>query len=191
MIAIRNLKVLVFLSFVSLELLAATPEDKVRFCSGCHGAAGLSEDSLIPHLAGQKALYISNQLHRFRSGSRPNPAMNAASRELTDEEIEQLANYYAAMAPPVPGDSTPSVRLAPETRPLVFCVRCHGTEGISPNGIWPNLAGQNISYMQQQVEAFSSGARKDDMMRMWGSMVNPEDMANILRYFNQAAPVSR
>ena len=45
-----------------------------------------------------------------------------------------------------------------------ICAACHGTAGISPNDLWPNLAGQKKTYLVRQIKAFRDGDRVDPMM---------------------------
>lgn len=70
---------------------------KAGGCSGCHGAAGISVNDQWPNLAGQRKAYLIRQLKLFRSGERVEPIMNSFAGPLTDEDIEQIAEYYASL----------------------------------------------------------------------------------------------
>jgi len=63
-------------------------------CAGCHGPNGISTNPLWPNLAGQHAAYSAVQLRAYRDGKRIDPNMNALVSNLTDEEIQALAEYY-------------------------------------------------------------------------------------------------
>ena len=65
----------------------------------------------------------------------------------------------------------------------ITCTACHGPEGKSANPLWPNLAGQNASYLLAQLQAFKSGARQDPLMGAQAMMLSDEDMANLAVYF--------
>lgn len=67
-------------------------------CQNCHGMDGLSRLPEAPHLAGQPEIYLVRALRQFRSGERKNELMNISARGLSDEEIRNLAAYYAAIA---------------------------------------------------------------------------------------------
>jgi len=71
-----------------------------QVCSNCHGVTGDSISPNMPKLAAQQREYLSAQLRGFRSHSRRDPAgfeyMWGISRSLTDKQIEELADYYAA-----------------------------------------------------------------------------------------------
>lgn len=69
---------------------------KVAVCAGCHGADGNSLAPTFPKLAGQHAQYIELQLKDFRKGFRKNALMQTFAKNLTDQEISELATYFAA-----------------------------------------------------------------------------------------------
>ena len=70
---------------------------KAQACSTCHGPLGLSQLPNAPHLAGQPELYVAEQLKAYRSGRRSNEIMNVIAKPLTDEDIDQLAAFYASL----------------------------------------------------------------------------------------------
>lgn len=68
---------------------------------------------------------------------------------------------------------------------LIYCVRCHGADGVSPNDQWPNLAGQNAPYLRAQLNAFRDRRRTDPFMQNWASMLTQEQLDAIVRYYSQ------
>lgn len=64
------------------------------------------------------------------------------------------------------------------------CVACHGAEGISANGMWPNLAGQKSAYLIKQMKDFRDGKRKDPMMSPMASNLSDDDIANLAAYYS-------
>ena len=66
-------------------------------CALCHGPNGISTLPNAPNLAGQPAIYLSEQLRNYRSGKRQNDVMNVITKPLTDAEIAQLAAWFAAI----------------------------------------------------------------------------------------------
>ena len=70
---------------------------KAGMCVTCHGALGLSTMPNAPHLAGQPAIYVEEQLKQYRSGKRANEVMAVMAKPLTDKEIENLAAWYASI----------------------------------------------------------------------------------------------
>jgi cytochrome c553 len=66
-------------------------------CQACHGKDGIGITPQTPNLAGQKELYLSNQLVAYRSGTRKNSIMSPLAQPLSDEEIANLAAYFASL----------------------------------------------------------------------------------------------
>jgi cytochrome c553 len=63
------------------------------------------------------------------------------------------------------------------------CTACHGPEGNSVSPLWPNIAGQNASYLLAQLKAFKDGSRIDPLMSSQAMILTDEDMANLAVYF--------
>lgn len=70
---------------------------KAQPCAVCHGHDGIGTSPLFPNLAGQKALYLVKVLREYRSGRRNDPVMSIAARDLTDDDIDMLAEYYEGL----------------------------------------------------------------------------------------------
>jgi cytochrome c553 len=75
------------------------PPAIVELCTPCHGIDGTGGDVEKPNLAGQKSIYIREQLLAFRSGKRKHPDMKLIGRHLSDREIDQLVVYYSTLPP--------------------------------------------------------------------------------------------
>ena len=85
------------LAFQAQAADAKAGQVKAGMCVTCHGALGLSSMPNAPHLAGQPAIYIEEQLKQYRSGKRANEVMAVMAKPLTDKEIENLAAWYASI----------------------------------------------------------------------------------------------
>ena len=70
---------------------------KAIACQNCHGMDGIAKLPDAPHLAGQPAPYLARSLRAYRSGERRNEVMSIAAKSLTDDDIRDLAAYYAAI----------------------------------------------------------------------------------------------
>jgi cytochrome c553 len=72
---------------------------KVSMCIGCHGIPGyrasFPEVYRVPKIAGQSDKYIQVALRAYASGERTHPTMDAISKSLSDQDIADLAAYYA------------------------------------------------------------------------------------------------
>ena len=64
-----------------------------------------------------------------------------------------------------------------------LCLACHGSAGVSPNDLWPNLAGQKKDYLAKQITAFRTGERKDPMMTPVAMSLSADDVAVLAAYF--------
>jgi len=94
--------------FVLLAMLAGTTianaadvdAGKARanaVCAACHGRNGVSVAAAIPNLAGQKIDYLISQLHAFKDGERKNDLMNPIASQLNDQDIENVATFFASL----------------------------------------------------------------------------------------------
>ena len=81
-----------------------TLENRIAQCQGCHGIpdwkTAFPEVYRVPKLGGQKANYIVAALKAYKSGERDFATMRAIALPLTDQDMQQLANYYAGAAAP-------------------------------------------------------------------------------------------
>ncbi|NND44669.1 MAG: cytochrome c [Xanthomonadales bacterium] len=101
-----KLNALALTTVASLALLMSSPlmagdvaagKSKSATCVACHGAEGVSVNPMWPDLAGQKELYLAKQLKDFRDGRRNDPVMGPMAKSLSDEDIADLAAYYASL----------------------------------------------------------------------------------------------
>lgn len=70
---------------------------KAQSCAMCHGANGLSQMPNAPHLAGQPAMYLAEQLKNYRSGKRNHEIMSVIAKPLSDSDIAGLAAWYSSI----------------------------------------------------------------------------------------------
>ena len=70
---------------------------KSQACIVCHGPVGISMAPDAPNLAGQPALYVTAQLKAYRAGERRHEVMAVIARMLRDDDIENLAAWYASI----------------------------------------------------------------------------------------------
>ena len=66
-------------------------------CANCHGTDGRAvEGSAIPSLAGMPKSYMVTQMKAFKEGTRPATVMHQINKGITDEQIDRIADYFAA-----------------------------------------------------------------------------------------------
>ena len=75
---------------------AVAGKAKAIVCSACHGADGNSTNPVWPKLAGQHAAYVVKQLKAFKSGARKDPVMQGMAAPLSEQDMENLAAWYAS-----------------------------------------------------------------------------------------------
>ncbi len=74
-------------------------KEKSVTCAGCHGSNGIGLSGEFPNLAGQQEVYLIKQLKAFKTGSRQDPTMGVMVSSLSDDDILNLAAYYASLSP--------------------------------------------------------------------------------------------
>lgn len=94
-----------------------------------------------------------------------------------------LTLFTVAVSAPVAAQ-TPGPNLeAGRARATTVCAACHGANGISVADAIPNLAGQKQNYLEAQLRAFKSAARKNAMMNAIAAQLAPEDVTNVAAFF--------
>jgi cytochrome c553 len=71
-------------------------KEKSTACAACHGANGVSASPMFPTIAGQHADYIVHALNAYKTGKRNNPIMQGTVAALSEEDIVNLAAYFAS-----------------------------------------------------------------------------------------------
>ncbi|SEL87613.1 Cytochrome c553 [Colwellia chukchiensis] len=162
----------------------------IAACIDCHGKEGHSEVLIYPNLANQHPEYIAKQLHNFKNKARTNYAMNQFAGAMTEDDIADMAAYFAdpaAVAHIKSRKVAPSAAITDEViagkAKAATCAACHGNDGNSPVAIYPKLAGQNAQYLVKQLQEFKSGARKDPVMAPMAAALSDQDMQEIASYF--------
>ena len=77
---------------------AAGKNRAMMACAVCHGQQGLSTIPNAPHLAGQPKIYLVEQLRNYRSGKRQHEVMSVIAKPLTDEDIQNVSDWYASLS---------------------------------------------------------------------------------------------
>jgi cytochrome c553 len=167
---------------------------KSATCMACHGMDGNSANPEWPSLAGQHSSYVLKQLKHFKAGERQNPLMSPMAMILADQDMEDLAAFYASQTPRPTGETEPSklqrgqaiYRAGIASEGVPSCAGCHGPNGRGiPGAAFPMIGGQHVVYAATQLRNYRSGDRSTDpnsMMRTIASRLTDEDIDAVASY---------
>jgi len=143
---------------------AAAGEKKAAMCIGCHGIpdykASFPEIYRVPKIAGQSEKYLASALAQYKKGDRKHPTMRAIAASLSDQDMADLAAFYAteakaepvpaALASPVPADVAALLQKG-------NCASCHGANFSTPiDPSYPKLAGQHGDYLYVALREYQT-----------------------------------
>jgi cytochrome c553 len=145
-------------------------QTKSATCVACHGPNGNSPNPEWPNIAGQHQPYIFKQLQAFKSGERQNPLMSPIATTLSEDDMADLAAYYATQtiegleADPTQVEVGERVyRGGDAESDVAACAGCHGPRGNgNPTALYPALHGQHATYVAAQLRAYRAGTRRTD-----------------------------
>ncbi len=149
---------------------AAKGKAKTGVCAGCHAEDGNSMIAINPKLAGQGEKYLIKQLNDFKSKARDNATMLPMASMLSDEDVVNVAAYYASQKVQHMAVAEQYIQVAEKIyrggdtdRDIPACLACHGARG---NGLssagFPAIGGQHPEYTIATLKAFRSGTRSND-----------------------------
>jgi len=178
-------------------------------CATCHGEFGQGgKKGEYPRIAGQRALYLAEQLHSYRARRRINIPMfpYTQERELSDEDIETISAYMASIElptkmPQFKGDEDALTRLLAVDKVMIIpraegdivngkavyqseCANCHAKDGRGRSN-FPMLVGQYTNYLKKQMDAYLKGERPHDEDKAGTGVLHPlkeKDLQDILAY---------
>jgi cytochrome c553 len=167
-------------------------------CNNCHGTNGISTDAAFPNLAGQSIAAIYKQLEDFKSGKRNATVMGVYVSNLSGQDMLDLATHFSSLPNPFAGmvsrvDSADSVarhlnQVGSPLRGIAACAACHGPLGLTPGA--PGLRGQQRAYLEQQMQAFAAGTRRNDIneqMRSVARQLTREEIALLAADYSNVA----
>jgi cytochrome c553 len=159
-------------------------------CLGCHGIPNYKNvypTYSVPELGGQHAPYIAAALKEYRSGERAHATMHQQAASLSDQEIEDIASYFAGeeLKPTSALVGTPPAKVSQ------LCVACHGTSGVGVMGDYPTLAGQQADYLARALEEYKHGDRKNAVMPTFMAAINDAEIEEIAKYYSEQKPALR
>lgn len=144
---------------------------KAAPCAQCHGVdGGGAGNPAWPKLAGQFPEYLVEQLEAFKSGGRKDPLMTPQAAKLSEQDMWDLAAYFASQ--PLKQGAAGTKELALRGGRLYrggnaqvgvpACMSCHGPAGHGVPPHFPRVSGQNSGYVAKQLADFKNDQRVDE-----------------------------
>jgi len=158
---------------------------KAQLCSACHGNEGIAIVPIYPNLAGQSASYLYWNLQAYKIGRMPLSAMATLAQPLSEQDIRDLAAYYASLpSSPIGEDARPAFEAdamilaqgeqlylnGDPSKGIPPCQGCHGAtaegnpnaavadrSGRLPFAAFPALRGQQENYLQTRLQQYHEG----------------------------------
>lgn len=144
-------------------------------CAACHMPDGNSMIPDNPILAGQHAAYTAKQLRNFKAkpgateAERANAIMAGFAAMLSEEDLRNVAAFYAGQAPRSAGAQRKELveagraiyKAGIPSKSVPSCAGCHGPAATGIPAEYPRLAGQHAKYTEGQLVGFRGGVRKN------------------------------
>lgn len=173
---------------------AEAGQGKVVVCGACHAADGNSAAPNFPKLAGQGERYLLKQLKDIKSGARPIVEMTGLLDNLSDQDLADIAAFYASQQMSV-GAADPKLVEAGQAlfrggkldEGMPACIGCHMPDGSGMAAAgFPKLAGQHATYTAKQLTDFREGNRTNDgeamIMRAIAAKLSNKDIEALSSY---------
>lgn len=141
---------------------AARGESKAAMCIGCHGIKGYQasfpEVHRVPMISGQNSGYIVAALQAYAKGERKHPTMKGIAASLTEQDMADLAAYYAghagAKAPEQVAEAPAAVKALLDKG---VCISCHGANfSKAISDAYPKIAGQHADYLYVALKSYQT-----------------------------------
>jgi cytochrome c553 len=187
-----------------VALGASTAVSPRSACHTCHGLNGAGDASgAFPRLSGQSAWYLYKQLRDYAAGERENPIMSPIAKALNDQEMEDVAAFYAEQSAPdlTQAKSAPDPQLLQQgaaisatglqQKGVAACVNCHGPAGRGLPPSYPYLAGQYAPYVELQFRLWREGQRHNSplgVMEHIAAQLSDEEVKALAAYFSSLPP---
>lgn len=169
-----------------------------QVCAACHAADGNSPSPANPSLAGQHPEYLYKQLRNFKPqngkpAERNNGVMAGMVASLSDDDMKNLAAYYAGQKPKPRSAKDAALVKQGEAiyrggimaKGVAACASCHAPNGAGMPAQFPRLAAQHADYTAGQLKAFRGGQRANDtasMMRTIAAKMSDQEIAAVSEY---------
>ena len=169
------------LMLAGTPVLAADPANGrkiANMCRTCHGIDGMAQIPIAPHIGGEPKEYLETQMLAYKTGAREHEIMSIVAGGLSEDQIADVAAWYASHSATATLPEGVIAADAPEA-----CVSCHGADGISVVEDAPNLAAEVNIYIDTQLKAFRSGSREHEVMNIIASELSDENIRELADWY--------
>ncbi len=172
---------------------AEAGQKKAEMCIGCHGIPGYQnsfpEIHKVPKISGQSDKYIVSALTAYKKGDRKHPSMRGIAGSLTEQDMADLAAFYAAQGDQ-PADETPKAANVAAAALIEkgACASCHGANFSKPiDPSYPKIGGQHADYLFVALKAYTVEGnnvvgRANPIMAGVAKQFKPAEMREIAKY---------
>jgi sulfide dehydrogenase cytochrome subunit len=158
----------------------------LKMCVGCHGEDGVGVDADTPIIAGVPAITQEDAIYAYIDGDRTcdvKPFMCMAVSKLSEEQVTELAEHFAAM-PHAPAGEEVDPALAEKGKALsdAGCAICHGAD--EPNTEYGILHGQRKNYLRYTLKHYAAGTRTQlPAMEKQTSALSEDDIEALVNFY--------
>ena len=140
---------------------AKAGEGKIAMCIGCHGITGYQasfpEVYKVPMIGGQNEAYIVSALNAYKKGERKHPTMRGIADPLSDQDIADVAAFYAGHGKAKEGKAKEANAAVTALLQKGACFSCHGDGFAKPiDPSYPKVAGQYSDYVFRALQSYKT-----------------------------------
>lgn len=202
---IRRTKQLGFVALICaawfvIPLADADAPDDIEECDSCHGKDGVSTESDVPSIAGISPFIIEEYMFEYRDearicreseyragdADRPATDMCAIARDLSEEEIPEIAEYYGTKGFVAAAQDFDAEKAAAGKKiHRRECEKCHADGGSYADDDASILAGQWMPYLEQVFVDYAAGERGmlDDKMKEKIDALDADSISALIHYY--------
>ena len=186
--------------WLAIPLANADVMDDIEQCNGCHGEDGVSTESDVPSIAGVSPFIIEEYMFEYRDDARPcreskyrtgdtdRPAtdMCAVAKELSEDEIPEIAEYYSSKEfVPAPQQFDAEAATVGAKIHKRNCEKCHSDGGSYADDDAGILAGQWMPYLKLVFADYATGQRgmMDDKMKEKIDALDADSISALIHYY--------
>lgn len=170
-------------------------KSKAEMCIGCHSIPGYQnsfpEIHKVPKISGQSEKFIATSLAAYKKGDRKHPTMRGIAGSLTDQDMADLAAFYASHADKTAAEAPRAASV--EVAALIekgACASCHGANFSKPiDPSYPKLGGQHADYLFVALKSYTVQGnnfvgRSNGIMAGIASQFSPAEMRALAKYLS-------